>query len=201
MAVIALASAKALPDRVVDLRLELHLLDQSVEHGTVHSLGIAAAHLVPIIVGQLHLGGGRHLDLGHRRQIVEPGFAGGFLGEEIAELIDACLLGEPGEERIILAGAGRLQFLEPGDEAVHVLRRLGGAGRSLGAQFLQKRALRAGACAALRRGRASNRTSGRPARAACGSNAPAIFGTRRSGIGRSRSAAPNGIGSPSSTLV
>jgi hypothetical protein len=106
----------------------------------VHALGIAAAHLVPIIVGELELGGGGHLDLGERGEVLEAGFAGGFLGEEIAEMLKLRRVCEPREERIGLAWAVLLQRLEPGNEAIRILGRFGGAAFSLRAQLLHERA-------------------------------------------------------------
>ena len=101
------------------------------EHGAVHALGVAAAHLVPVVPCQLKLGRDRQAKLRHRGQVVEPGFAGHFLLQEPAHLVHAGLLCEPGEQGVLLAGSVLLQGLEPGDEAVGVLRGAGGAFRDL----------------------------------------------------------------------
>ena len=118
-------------------------LDQRVEHRPVHALDIAAAHLVPIIAGELELGGGRQLDLRISDEIVETRLAGCLLLEEPAELLERGLFGEPWKERITLAGTGSLQRLEPADEAVRVRRRFGRLLYYRGTQRLQERAFQA----------------------------------------------------------
>ena len=131
---------EALPNRRVDLRIEAERGHQVIEHRAVHALDIAAAHLVPIIAGQLQLRPNRQLHLRISDEIVEPGFARRLLGQEPAHLLEARLLGEPGEERIALAGAGLLETLEPGEEGFGIARRRFRLLGDLGAKLLDEAA-------------------------------------------------------------
>ena len=171
---------EALPDGFVDLGLELEALDQEVEHRPVHALGIAAAHLVPVIAGEFELGPGRHPDLGIGEQILEPGFARRFLAQEPAHLVAVRLLGEPREERVVLAGPALAQGLEPGDEAVRDRSALRRPRRATSARSASRNSpswRRIRDIALLRR--PANRRRESPARAAHGSSGRARAGNRR----------------------
>ena len=75
-------------------------------------------NLVPVVAGQLELGACRQLDLRQRDEVVEAGLAGRFLLDEPAHRRQIGVLGEPGEERIILTGPVVAQPLVPGDEGI-----------------------------------------------------------------------------------
>jgi hypothetical protein len=106
----------------------------------MHAALLASAHLVPIIARQLQLGPRRQFDLGKRRKVVEPGLPRCLLLEEPAQLVFRRVLGQPGEERVALAGAGLLQSLEPVDETVGIGRRLRCLHRRLRAELLEESA-------------------------------------------------------------
>ena len=62
------------------------------------------------------------------------------LGQSLDDPAAMIVAREPGEQGIALAGPGDLQVLEPGEEALDVGRRIGGARNDLAAQFLEERA-------------------------------------------------------------
>ena len=104
----------------------------------MHPGELAAAHFVPVIIGHLHLGDSGHLDLGDGDDVVEPGFACGLLREEPQQLLAGGGFGDPREQRVVLAGAGVVKGLEPGDEGIGIGRDARGADGDFAAQFLRK---------------------------------------------------------------
>uniref|UniRef100_A0A0N4Z2W6 Uncharacterized protein n=1 Tax=Parastrongyloides trichosuri TaxID=131310 RepID=A0A0N4Z2W6_PARTI len=126
------AEGEGRPHCFLDPGIEVERRSETVQHRTVHAGLRPAAHFVPVVARQLELGPGRHLDLGHGDEVVEPGFAGHLLQQEPAHLLHRGRLGQPGEERVRLAGAGSLERLEPGDEAVCRGGEVGEPGRGLG---------------------------------------------------------------------
>ncbi len=119
-------------DRAVDRGVEIERRDQPPEHRPVHALGIAAAHLVPIVSRELELDPIGQLDLRVGRQIVEARFAGGFLLQIPAHRRQVGFASEPVEQRVVLSGPGALEAFEPVGKPVHVG---GSAGRRV-AHFL-----------------------------------------------------------------
>ena len=136
-----IGQAQRLPQRAVDGRRQAQGRGRARQHRTVHALGAAAAHLVPVVAGQLQLGAVGNLDLGQGHQVVEAGFARRLLGQEPLEVLQRGLAFQPVEQRVPLAGAVVLQRLEPGDEAVGVLRNLIDQRRHEVAEGLDERAL------------------------------------------------------------
>ena len=92
----------------------------------MHPLGLATAHLVPIVAREFELGTGRKLDLGQGREVLEPRFPCDLLGQEPLHIVHGRRFGEPREQRVALAGSRRLQVLEPDREARDVCGGLGG---------------------------------------------------------------------------
>ncbi len=92
----------------------------------MHAAFGAAAHLVPVVAGELQLGRGRDLDLGHGHKIVEAGLPSRFLGQEPVHLGVIGVSLQPGEQRIALSRPHDLERLEPIDEPVGIARRRGG---------------------------------------------------------------------------
>jgi hypothetical protein len=120
-------------------RLELQLLRQLVQHGAVHAVFAAATHLVPIVGRQLDFGAvHRDLDLGVGHQVVEAGLARDLLLQEPAHGLKVGLLGQPGEERVVLTRAVVLQRLEPTQDALRIGRRLCSAVAHLGPERLDE---------------------------------------------------------------
>jgi hypothetical protein len=87
----------------------------------VHAGGLSLSHLVPIVAGELQLGGDRHLDLGHGNEVIESGLAGDFLMQEPPHLAVGSFVCQPREQRVALARTILLQLLEPADEGVRLL--------------------------------------------------------------------------------
>ncbi|WP_395445640.1 hypothetical protein [Caulobacter sp. UC70_42] len=81
------------------------------------------------------------LDLGQGHQVVKAGLAGRFLGQKPFEVFQRGLAFQPVEQRIPLTRAVVLQRLEPGDEAVGILRDVLDQRRHVTAEGLDERAL------------------------------------------------------------
>ena len=125
-------------------RRQLEIAREPFQHRTVHALLAAASHLVPEIARHLELRLNRHLDLGQRQQVVETGFARDLLRQEPFHLLGAGRPGEPGKQRIALAGSVVLEPLEPGDEGVDLGRNVGDQRGDRGALRLDELDLGAG---------------------------------------------------------
>src|SRR5882672_5456698 len=113
-----------LPDGALRAGLHVEGAGQVREERTVHRRRPPAAHLVPVIAGELELRLRRHLHLRQGDQVVESGLACDLLGEEPTHLGKRGRLREPGEEGIALPRSGLAQGLEPAYERVGPRRSL-----------------------------------------------------------------------------
>ena len=114
-------------------RGEVRGLREAREHRAVHPALVPSAHLVPVVARELELGLCGEPQLRERDEVLEARLARDLLPQEPAHLIRRRRGGEPREQRIVLAGTGRLQGLEPRDERVGIRRCGGGAIRDPGA--------------------------------------------------------------------
>lgn len=99
-------------------------MGDALQQGAVHVAALAAAHLVPVVPRQFELRECRHLHLGQGDEVVEPGLARDLLREEPPHLLARGAIREVREERVVLAGSGSFEVLEPGDEGGRFAGRL-----------------------------------------------------------------------------
>ena len=76
----------------------------------MHSFGLAATHLVPVIARQFKFCPQRQSHLRQRGEIFKAGLAGDFLGEKPLHLLHGGNVCEPRKQRIVLAGPTALRF-------------------------------------------------------------------------------------------